>query len=106
MSSAHPVTQLPALIREAFDATQEPPAPERLAELDAALRVEVVRLQETARALAEQRPHRSRGWYALVNAADAADDALAFPSDTGFAGALGVAELARRVIELEKAVAS
>lgn len=106
MTEAQSAPRLPALIREAFDATQEPPTPERLAEIDAALRVEVVRLQETARALAEHRPHRSRDWYALVNAVDRADYALGFQNQTGFAGALGVAELARRVLELERAITS
>ncbi|MEU6510988.1 DUF6415 family natural product biosynthesis protein [Streptomyces sp. NPDC046942] len=96
---------IPALIEAAFDTTRRQPTPERLVEIDRLLRDEIRRLQATARAMADRRPVRSRGWYALVNAAESADDALGFQNREGFAGALNVSELARRVIELQAATA-
>lgn len=96
---------IPALIEDAFDASREQPTPERLDEIDKLLREEVDRLSTIAAAMAEHRTVRSRGWYALVNAVDRADDARAFQSRRGLAGALNVAELARTVIELRKVTA-
>ncbi|WP_369386480.1 hypothetical protein AB5J72_01920 [Streptomyces sp. CG1] len=40
-----------------------------------------------------------------MNAADTADDALGFQNREGFAGALNVSELARRVLELRAVTA-
>ncbi|MGW2708093.1 DUF6415 family natural product biosynthesis protein [Streptomyces sp. NPDC001356] len=103
--SAEPQTDpIRALVMAAFEATLDQPTPERLAEIDKLLREEIERLSTTARALAEHRPHRSRGWYALVTAVDRAEDALAFQNREGLAGALNVSELARRVIELRQVV--
>ncbi|MER5549833.1 hypothetical protein ABT072_47445 [Streptomyces sp. NPDC002589] len=61
---------IPALIEAAFDSTRRQPTPERLVEIDRLLREEVDRLQAAARAMADHRPVRSRGCYALVNAAN------------------------------------
>ena len=97
---------IPALLGDAFEATRRQPAPERLAEIDKLLREEIDRLSTTALAMAQHREVRSRGWYALVNAVDKADDALTFTQNEGFAGALNVAELARRVIELRQVTES
>ncbi|MGW4447078.1 hypothetical protein [Streptomyces sp. NPDC004376] len=74
---------------------------ERIAEHDAVLRAEIRRLSPIARSMAEDKPHRSRDWYALVNAADLADDALQF----------GVCEshlavLADAVLELREVIAA
>ncbi|MGW0772000.1 DUF6415 family natural product biosynthesis protein [Streptomyces sp. NPDC002676] len=94
------------LIEAAFDTSRKQPTPERLAEIDRLLREEVARLLTTARAVAEHRPHRSRDWYALVNAVDAADDALRFQLGTMMQAALQVSKLARRLIELRQVTAS
>ncbi|RRQ79417.1 hypothetical protein CQW39_09770 [Streptomyces griseofuscus] len=104
VSAERPTDPIPALIEAAFEATRLQPTPERMIEIDRGLRNEVGRLSTTARALAEHRPHRSPGWYALVTAVDRADDALTFQNREGLAGALNVAELARRVIELRQKV--
>lgn len=96
----------PELIADAFDASRERPTPERLREIDKLLREEIDRLSTTAAAMAEHRTVRSRGWYALVNAVDRAEDARAFQSREGLAGALNVAELARTLVELRKVTAS
>ncbi|MFF4121806.1 DUF6415 family natural product biosynthesis protein [Streptomyces sp. NPDC001714] len=105
--SAEPQTDdpIPALIGAAFDAAREQPAPEQLVEIDKLLREEMTRLSTTATALSEHRSVRSRGWYALVNAVDRAEYALTFQNREGLAGALTVAELARRVIELRQVTA-
>ncbi|MEV5911046.1 DUF6415 family natural product biosynthesis protein [Streptomyces chartreusis] len=94
------------LISEALNTTREYPPHDRLVELDKLLREEIDRLSTTARALAEQRPHRSRGWYALVNAVDVAEYALGFQLGTSpLAAGLHVSELARRVRELREVTA-
>ncbi|MCX4607006.1 DUF6415 family natural product biosynthesis protein [Streptomyces mirabilis] len=93
-----------ALIGAAFDAARDQPTHDRLVEIDRLLRAEIERLQTIARRTAELRPHRSREWYALVNAVDHADDTLQFQLGVMFAAALHVAELARRVRELQAVV--
>ncbi|MEW2161298.1 hypothetical protein AB0950_39890 [Streptomyces sp. NPDC007189] len=101
-----PDDPIPALIEGAFHAMRRQPTRERLIEIEEGLRKEIERLQVIARAMAEHRQVRCRGWYALVNAADTADDALSFQNREGFAGALNVAELARRVLELRQVTES
>ena len=96
---------IPTLIDAAFDSTRCIPPHERLVEIDAGLRAEIERLQTTARAMAEQRLHRSYEWYRLVNAADRADDTLAFQLSDMMQAALQVSELARRVVELRQVTA-
>ncbi|MEU0675495.1 DUF6415 family natural product biosynthesis protein [Streptomyces sp. NPDC006172] len=106
MTAQHDVDQeaTALLIVEAFDAGREMPPHERLVEIDKGLREELARLMTQARSRAETVEQRSRAWYALVNAVDRAEDALSIPLTQGaLAGALRVAELARRVLELRKA---
>ncbi|MFE9624311.1 DUF6415 family natural product biosynthesis protein [Streptomyces sp. NPDC006527] len=92
------------LIVEAFEAGHEMPPYERLVEIDKGLRDEIGRLTAHAQRLADKADHRSRQWYALVNAVDRAEDAMRFPlSTTPLAGAVHVAELAHRVQELREA---
>ncbi|RPE40289.1 hypothetical protein EDD90_3325 [Streptomyces sp. Ag109_O5-1] len=98
---------IPALIGEAFESTRNPPPPARFAEIDRALRGEIKRLSKIADGLCRQRPHRSRGWYALVNAIEKADDALSCElAEAPLAAGLHVSELARRVLELKREIAS
>ncbi|MGW2742392.1 DUF6415 family natural product biosynthesis protein [Streptomyces sp. NPDC001450] len=95
---------IPALIDAAFDSTRDIPRHERLVEIDEGLRDEIERLQTIARRTADRTPHRSFRWYRLVNAADAADDALGFQLGDMMQAALQVSELARRVTELRRVV--
>ncbi|MGW2550736.1 DUF6415 family natural product biosynthesis protein [Streptomyces sp. NPDC001635] len=91
------------LIVEAFDAGHSMPPHDRLVEVDQLLRKEIDRLVPLAREHATQTEERSRTWYALMSAADSAEYACRFELGSGrLAGALHVAELARRVIELRR----
>ncbi|MFF7171073.1 DUF6415 family natural product biosynthesis protein [Streptomyces pseudovenezuelae] len=97
-------TNTAALIVEAFDAGDAMPPHERFVELDKLLRAEIDRLVTYVQRLADNTAHRTREWYAMTNAIDKATDALQFQLGTGpLAGSLHVAELARRVIELQEA---
>lgn len=92
-----------SLIVEAFDAGRAMPPHARLVELDKLLREEIGRLTTYVQRLADQTAHRTRDWYAMTGAIDKAEDALKFQLGTGpLGGALHVAELARRVIELQE----
>jgi hypothetical protein len=94
---------IPTLIGEAFEAARNYPPHARLVEIDKLLRKEIDRLSTIAGRMADKRPHRSRGWYALANAVDKADDALSFQlGEVPLAAALHVAELARRIVELRR----
>jgi hypothetical protein len=95
-------TDTAALIVEAFDAGHAMPPHERLVELDKLLRAEIDGLVTYVQRLADKTAHRTREWYAMTNAIEKATDALAFQLGTGpLAGALHVAELARRIRELQ-----
>ncbi|MFE1849829.1 DUF6415 family natural product biosynthesis protein [Streptomyces sp. NPDC059489] len=91
------------LIVEAFDAGQSMPPHERLVDVDKLLREEIGRLIPLARDHTARAEERSRTWYALTSAADSAEYACRFELGSGrLAGALHVAELARRVIKLRR----
>lgn len=93
-----------ALITEALGATGVLPAHARLVELDEQLREEIERLIPIVRDKSDRTELRSREWYALQQAADHAEDSLTFPLDEQpLAGALHVAELARRLCALQQA---
>ncbi|MEV5479326.1 DUF6415 family natural product biosynthesis protein [Streptomyces sp. NPDC052207] len=97
------VDPVAALIVEAFDAGHSMPPHERLVEVDQLLRKEIERLVPLAREHTAQAEERTRTWYALMSAADSAAYACRFELGSGrLAGALHVAELARRVIELRR----
>lgn len=92
-----------ALVVEAFDAGRAMPPHERLVELDKLLRSEIDRLGRYVQRLADQTKHHTREWYAMTNAIEKAADAVTFQlGETPLGGALHVAELARRVIELQQ----
>jgi hypothetical protein len=99
------VETVEGLIAEAFASSQEPPPHERFVELDKALREEIDRLVPYVERLAgsQRVKHRSRDWYACDNALVAADHAQVYQLGYGpTACAVHVAELARRVRELQK----
>ncbi|MET9816497.1 DUF6415 family natural product biosynthesis protein [Streptomyces sp. NPDC006355] len=94
---------VPSLIAEAFAAGRGYVTPERFTELDKLLREEIERLTPIVQRIADGRPHRSRDWYAAVNAIDAAEHALTYQvATTPLAGSINVAELARRVLDLRR----
>lgn len=94
---------IPSLIAEAFGAGHRYVTPERFTELDKLLREEIERLKPIVQRMADRAPHRSRDWYAAVNAVDASDFVLGFHvATTPLGGSLNVAELARRVLELRR----
>lgn len=91
------------LVIEAFDAGRAMPPHERLVELDTLLREEVGRLSAYVQRRADQTAHHTREWHAMTGAIEQADDALTFQlGPSPLAGALHVAELARRVLELQR----
>ncbi|WP_327725711.1 DUF6415 family natural product biosynthesis protein [Streptomyces europaeiscabiei] len=93
-----------ALITEALGATGVLPPHARLAELDEQLREEINRLIPIVRDKSDHTELRSRDWYALQQAADHAEDSLTYKLDEQpLAGALHVAELARRLCALQQA---
>ncbi|MEU6497654.1 DUF6415 family natural product biosynthesis protein [Streptomyces sp. NPDC046984] len=101
--SSADVDPIAGLIVEAFDAGHSMPPHERLVDVDQLLRKEIERLVPLAREHATQTEERSRTWYALTSAAEWAEYACRFELGSGqLAGALYVAELARRVIELRR----
>ncbi|WP_330349688.1 DUF6415 family natural product biosynthesis protein [Streptomyces sp. NBC_00582] len=95
---------IPELISDAFDATRTFPPHERLVEIDKLLHEEIARLTTLVQRLAGRTPHRSRDWYRMVNALDRAEDMPREELSWGpLANALRVAELARIVLELQRA---
>lgn len=93
------------LIVEAFDAGRKMPPRERLVELDVQLREEIDRLTKLAHETAGKASRRSRQWYDLTHAVEAAQFAIGFEIGSGpLSGALHVAELARRVRDLQRAI--
>lgn len=96
-----PITSLTA---EAFAAGRDYVPPERFRELDKRLREEIDRLKPMVQRVADRAPHRSRAWYAAVQAVDAAEHDLSYQvPETPIAGSIHVAELARRLLELRQA---
>lgn len=95
-----------SLIDEAFDAGRQHVPPERFVDLDKLLREEIDRLVPMVEQLAGSSSvkYRSRQWYACDNALLSADYAKSFrlPDFGPTACALQVAELARRIRELQK----
>lgn len=94
-----------SLIDEAIESMHTMPPHERFVEIDKGLREEIGRLVPRVQRLAGSQgvKHRSRQWYACDNALAAADHALSYQLGYGpTAGALHVAELARRVRELRQ----
>ncbi|MEU7400022.1 DUF6415 family natural product biosynthesis protein [Streptomyces sp. NPDC044948] len=92
------------LIAEALGATGILPPMSRLEELDKALRGEIERLVPVAQRQADAAPLRSRTWYALIQAAERAEDAARYQIGAApLAGAIHVGELARCVQELRAA---
>ncbi|MYX28462.1 hypothetical protein GTY75_17730 [Streptomyces sp. SID8381] len=95
----------PRIIVAAFDAGQRMPSREDLVTLDEQLRDELARLAGLARGAALTVPARSRAWYALTAAIDAAEDADRLVMGNGpLTAALHVAELARRALGLRDAL--
>ncbi|MCT9140340.1 DUF6415 family natural product biosynthesis protein [Streptomyces violarus] len=93
-----------SLIAESFDAGRNYVTPERFRELDKLLREEIDRLKPIVQRVADRTPHRSRDWYAAVQAIEAAEHDLSYQAaTTPIAGSIHVAELAQRIIELRKA---
>ncbi|MET9162086.1 DUF6415 family natural product biosynthesis protein [Streptomyces parvulus] len=91
------------LIAEALGATGLLPSMARLEELDRLLRAEIGQLVVVATRQADATPLRSREWYALVQAAERAEDAAQYQLGAApLAGAIHVGELARRVCELHE----
>ncbi|MBZ6085372.1 hypothetical protein KVH15_30755 [Streptomyces olivaceus] len=103
MNEAPPLD--PSLISEALGATDmDLPLP-RMEELDQALRAEIQRLVPVAHRHADAAPLRSRTWYALIQAAERAEDAAQYQLGAApLAGAIHVGELARRVCELRHVI--
>ncbi|MFD5838242.1 DUF6415 family natural product biosynthesis protein [Streptomyces collinus] len=98
------VDPIPSLIAEALAAGHNDVTAERFRELDKLLREEIDRLKPIVQRVADRTPQRSRGWYAAVQALDAAELDLSYQvATTPIAGSIHVAELARRVIELREA---
>lgn len=93
------------LIAEALGATGRLPTVSRLEELDKALRAEIERLVPVAQGRADAAPLRSREWYALIQAAERAEDAAQYRLGTApLAAAIHVGVLADRVTELRAVV--
>lgn len=92
-----------SLIVEAFDAGRAMPPHARLVDLDALLRAEIARLTAYVQRRADQTAHRTREWYAMTGAIERAEDTLTFQLGASpLAGSVHVAELARRVLELQE----
>ncbi|MFI6465649.1 DUF6415 family natural product biosynthesis protein [Streptomyces sp. NPDC050538] len=103
MKAAPARPDIPSLIEEAFGAGTRYPTPERFTELDKLLKEEIERLKPIVQRIADSSAHRSRDWYAAVNAIDEADYALTLDvATTPIAGGMRVAELARLVRALRK----
>ncbi|GAA0927013.1 MULTISPECIES: DUF6415 family natural product biosynthesis protein [Streptomyces] len=97
--------QVAQLVVEAFDAGRKMPPRERLVELDKLLRAEIDQLMKRAREAADQAAPHTRRWYALTHAIEDAQFAIGFEIGTGpLSGALHVAELARRVLDLQRTI--
>ncbi|GHI91761.1 DUF6415 family natural product biosynthesis protein [Streptomyces olivaceus] len=95
----------PRLISEALGATDMDLSLSRMEELDQALRAEIQRLVRVAQRHADAAPLRSRTWYALIQAAERAEDAAQYQLGAApLAGAIHVGELARRVCELRDVI--
>ncbi|MFJ7238202.1 DUF6415 family natural product biosynthesis protein [Streptomyces olivaceus] len=93
------------LISEALGATGILPPMSRLEELDKALRAEIERLVPLVQRQADATPLRSRDWYAMIQAAERAEDAIQYRLGTApLAGAIHVGGLAERVTELRAVV--
>ncbi|MCM8553995.1 DUF6415 family natural product biosynthesis protein [Streptomyces sp. STCH 565 A] len=89
------------LISEALAANGILPPMSRLEALDTALRAEIERLVPLAQRQADATPLRSRDWYALIQAAERAEDAIQYRIGSApLAGAIHVGTLAERVREL------
>ncbi|MEU6990434.1 DUF6415 family natural product biosynthesis protein [Streptomyces sp. NPDC046465] len=90
------------LIDEALSACRDRPSPEELAELDEQLRASIAELMPAAQRRFEEQETYSADWYAGNRILLDAGGALAEPTqDAPLAAALGVAELGRRLRELD-----
>ncbi|MEV7793441.1 DUF6415 family natural product biosynthesis protein [Streptomyces sp. NPDC087512] len=97
--------EISQLITEALGATGILPPMDRLVQLDGLLRAEITRLVPLVQRAADAVPLRSRDWYRLIQTSERAEDALGFQIGAApLAGAIQVAELARRVHELRDAL--
>ncbi|WP_055701636.1 MULTISPECIES: DUF6415 family natural product biosynthesis protein [Streptomyces] len=91
-----------ARIEEALSACHDLPPVEQLARLDARLRTDIQELVGIVREQLRQLPPRSVDWYARRRTLLDSQEALAEPlRDTPLAAAIGVAELGRRLRELD-----